>query len=116
MCEPPRLSTSVRATCNAIKGNLGDHIITVELGPQKGVDLPAIRSTLIHEAVHVFQFACEHAGEDSPSPEFEAYSIQSIYCNLLSEYNAQVKRTPKKRKTKKKKARKKVDNPPSNKA
>lgn len=48
-----------------------------------GIDLAA---ALCHEAVHVFQNLCDEIGEDSPSREFEAYSIQSISKQLMREY------------------------------
>ncbi|MBB5443275.1 MULTISPECIES: hypothetical protein [unclassified Paraburkholderia] len=45
-----------------------------------------IAALLVHEAVHVFQNICEHLGEESPSREFEAYSIQRIAQNLMHMY------------------------------
>lgn len=43
-------------------------------------------SIIEHEAVHVFQNMCAAIGEDAPSAEFEAYSIQQIIRNLLFDY------------------------------
>lgn len=48
-----------------------------------GVEIMAL---LAHEAVHVFKFICDSIGEDNPSSEFEAYSIQSILLQLCSAY------------------------------
>jgi hypothetical protein len=45
---------------------------------------------IVHEAVHVWQWACEQMGEREPSVEFEAYAIQRITQNLLGEYRRQV--------------------------
>lgn len=42
--------------------------------------------TLVHEAVHVFQRLCDSIGEDAPSREFEAYSIERISEALIMEY------------------------------
>lgn len=42
---------------------------------------------LIHEAVHVWQEIRRNLGEDCPSAEFEAYSIQRIAQNLIEAYN-----------------------------
>lgn len=37
---------------------------------------------IVHEAVHVWQQICNIIGEDKPSKEFEAYSIQRIAFEL----------------------------------
>ncbi|TDV06056.1 hypothetical protein [Paraburkholderia caballeronis] len=42
-----------------------------------------IAAVLVHEAVHVWQGVCEVMGEESPSREFEAYSIQRISQDLM---------------------------------
>ncbi len=42
-----------------------------------------VMGVLCHESVHVFQSVCEFMGEEDPSPEFMAYSIQNIYQELL---------------------------------
>ena len=41
---------------------------------------------LVHEAVHIWQQIKETIGEQEPSKEFEAYSIQSITQELLRHY------------------------------
>lgn len=51
----------------------------------KGHELDAI-GLLIHEAVHAWQEIREELGEDNPSSEFEAYSIQAISQRLIAEY------------------------------
>jgi len=38
---------------------------------------------LVHEAVHIWQRIREAMGENAPSSEFEAYSIQSISQDLM---------------------------------
>ena len=52
----------------------------------------SVYGLLVHEAVHVWQTAVEIKGEDKPSSEFEAYSIQSIAETLMYEYDRQTKR------------------------
>ena len=42
---------------------------------------------LIHEAVHVWQAVCDNIGEEKPSKEFEAYSIQYISQRLITAYS-----------------------------
>lgn len=38
-----------------------------------------IAGLLAHEATHAKQMICDHIGEDSPSMEFEAYTVQAIF-------------------------------------
>ena len=45
---------------------------------------------ICHEAVHVWQEIKEKMGEENPSIEFEAYSIQKIFFDLLTMYQEQV--------------------------
>jgi hypothetical protein len=45
---------------------------------------------LIHEAVHVWQDYCRRIGEDCPSSEFEAYSIQMISQRLIESFKKKV--------------------------
>lgn len=74
----------------------GDRVI-VCIRPHDSTDDPLqYVGLLIHEAVHVWQSIRDNIGEDKPSSEFEAYSIQSIAEKLLKEYRKQVL-TPRKR-------------------
>ena len=50
-----------------------------------GTSLEALVGLLAHEATHVKQSAMKFIGEDSPSSEFEAYTMQNITQNLLEE-------------------------------
>ncbi len=43
-----------------------------------------VMGVLCHESVHVFQYVCDFMGEEDPSPEFMAYSIQNIFQELLA--------------------------------
>lgn len=45
-----------------------------------------VACTLVHEAVHIFQRLCDSIGEDHPSREFEAYSIERIAEQLMREF------------------------------
>ena len=45
-----------------------------------------VACVLVHESVHIFQRLCESIGEDSPSREFEAYSIERIAERLMREW------------------------------
>jgi hypothetical protein len=50
-------------------------------------DHVGIMGLLVHEAAHVWQFACEDAGDTHPSREAEAYGIQTIFLSLLDAYS-----------------------------
>jgi hypothetical protein len=43
-------------------------------------------TALCHETAHIWQWICEYIGEDSPSPEFEAYAMENICRELFEEY------------------------------
>jgi hypothetical protein len=45
-----------------------------------------VSSIVLHEAVHVWQELCKKIGESIPSAEFEAYTIQHIYGQLIGAY------------------------------
>jgi hypothetical protein len=49
-------------------------------------DAMEVISTIVHEAVHVWQFLCEHIGERKPGLEMEAYGIQHIVEKLIDAY------------------------------
>jgi hypothetical protein len=62
----------------------GDDFVVVGL---KKHDNPLeIVGLIVHEAVHVFDYICEAIGEDEPSDEFKAYSIQMITMMLMKAY------------------------------
>lgn len=85
----PWVSKDARATTHVyIKDNRVTCIVTLDEDKfeDKQVDLI---SALVHEAVHVWQELCESIGEDKPSAEFEAYSIQQISYRLINEYRRQ---------------------------
>jgi hypothetical protein len=43
---------------------------------------------LVHEAMHVWRQIREEIGEQTPSSEFEAYTMQNITLNLIEAYEA----------------------------
>lgn len=53
----------------------------------KHYDIRQVYSMLVHETVHIFQEIKEIIGEDKPSSEFEAYSIQQMAQNLMYKYD-----------------------------
>jgi len=65
----------------------GQLTCVIAIRPRPGITGIQIASLLVHEAVHVFQRYCDCVGEDEPSAEFEAYSIQQIAQNLMVAYS-----------------------------
>jgi hypothetical protein len=60
-------------------------IVCVKLKDIKKRPICEVANILVHEAVHVWQQHHSNIGESNPSPEFEAYSIQSIFTTLFTE-------------------------------
>lgn len=58
--------------------------------PSNERDPLEIVGLIFHEAVHIWQQIRSRIGESEPSAEFEAYSVQMIGQQLLSEYRRQV--------------------------
>lgn len=59
-------------------------IVCLQVSP----DMSAIdiASLLVHEATHIWQEYCNHIGENAPSEEFEAYSMQHLSYELFKAY------------------------------
>lgn len=57
-----------------------------------------VAALLTHEAIHIWQSVREYMGENTPSTEFEAWSVQSITQELLESYAAQRRKKAKPRK------------------
>jgi hypothetical protein len=54
----------------------------------EAVILVCIHSGAVHEAVHVWQFLCDHIGEKAPGIEMEAYGIENISRGLINAYTS----------------------------
>lgn len=78
------------ATHRCVSDN-GFRTCIVCLGDTTDYDSIQIASILVHEAVHVWQFYCEGIGEENPGDEQEAYGIQSISQELMTEYARRIK-------------------------
>ena len=61
----------------------GGLLAIVCLGSTKGRSKTEVHGILIHEAVHIWQAIRRTLGEDQPSDEFEAYSVQTIAQKLI---------------------------------
>lgn len=62
--------------------------LPAELAKQRSIY--AVYGLIVHEATHIWQEIKELLGEDNPSKEFEAYSMQWIAQELIMEYDRQV--------------------------
>jgi hypothetical protein len=76
--------------CNIFKSPKGDLVILVTIGDHidKTNDPNGIIGMLVHEGAHVWQNLRDLIGEDHPSAEFEAYTLQTIVQELITAYSA----------------------------
>lgn len=55
----------------------------------KRFDRNGLCGLLVHEGAHVWQEFRESIRESAPSSEFEAYTLQEIFLNLINEFDRQ---------------------------
>lgn len=73
------------AMVTSFTGKKGEyHLITV--GDMTGRTPVEIIPLLAHEAMHICQYIFEEMGEKKPSKEFEAYTLQTVFMELLKKY------------------------------
>ena len=83
----PYLSSArADATTHFFDDQRGDSVAVVALGDTTGRSGVEIAGLLVHEAVHIWQAHRESIGETHPGQEQEAYAVQSIAQELMSEY------------------------------
>lgn len=70
----------------SVNNKTGEAIIVVTVFDGGERDALELFMTIVHEAVHVWQFICQHIGERAPGVEVEAYSIERIANNLIEAY------------------------------
>lgn len=66
--------------------------VVVCLPVHKDKTTSQIVALICHEAVHIWQQVRKSYGETDPSPELEAYAIQSLTQRLYEEYERQAKK------------------------
>ena len=76
---------ALAATATLTHPEFGEYLSLV-LIPDRGQLDSETCGLIVHEAVHVWQAICEAMGEEQPSTEFEAYSLQAITQCLLEDY------------------------------
>lgn len=81
-CEGEPWPSAAGSTQTFDSGGKRCIIVTVAEGCEKHHSRIEIAGLIAHEATHVWQKVREHMGEDQPSIEFEAYSVQAIFQNL----------------------------------
>jgi hypothetical protein len=82
----PWVASGARATNHTFEsdGRLTCVVCMSELAQEsEGVEVAAL---IVHEATHIKQELMQSIGETHPSPEFEAYTMQSICQTLFEEY------------------------------
>lgn len=72
--------------CIGMVSYFNDNLAVVQVGDMPPAQRDKAILTLVHEAVHVYQFIKERMGEASPGDEFEAYSIEQVVANLYAAY------------------------------
>jgi hypothetical protein len=84
--QPPEwISATSDACCHILANSKGETACIVAAPPrQRGQSRAAYAALIVHEALHVWQQVRAAIGEDKPSSEFEAYSLQAI-CQELFE-------------------------------
>jgi hypothetical protein len=79
----PYPDSAGRVTSFEQRKGVGGLTLIVTLGPQaKAASRVEIAGLLCHEATHVWQYVRVNMGEEKPSAEFEAYSMQAIFQGL----------------------------------
>lgn len=79
-CAVQSLDTD--ACMHALEGESGEVFCLIECkNPESSVDYMML---IVHECVHVYQEMIKWCSEESPSAEFEAYSIQEISRNCVN--------------------------------
>lgn len=74
------------ATAHNFTNHKGDVVTLVCISDFKDRSPVEVAGTLVHEAVHVWQNYCQDIGENEPGREQEAYAIQMIAQELMSEF------------------------------
>lgn len=84
------------ATTHFIPTPSGEIVAIVCVGHDKNLEKGQAYAMLAHEAVHIWQHYAAEIGEETPSSEYEAYTIQGIVQALLYAYDPSLsKKAPK---------------------
>jgi hypothetical protein len=91
------LSASAAACVHFFESPTGAqcHVVALRVDPKPAI--ADVLGLLVHESVHVWQAYTRYIGEQAPSDEFEAYSVQAISQRLIEEYLKRAKRRVKRK-------------------
>jgi hypothetical protein len=86
--RPEWIPAAAAAVCHILANAKGETACIVAVPPRKrGQSRAEYAALIVHEAVHVWQQVREALGEEKPSSEFEAYSLQAICQELFEAVN-----------------------------
>ena len=74
------------ATAHHLTNGKGEAVAIICLSNFQNRSPVEVAGMLVHEAVHVWQNYCQDIGEREPGREQEAYAIQTIAQELMSEF------------------------------
>lgn len=94
------VSPNADATTHQLINNEGKEINIVCVYSYRSMSPLVLQALICHEAVHIWQNIRDRIGEKCPSHEFEAYAVQNIFHELLTEFERQTK--PKRQKKRRK--------------
>ena len=83
---PEWVTSGKGATMHTLGNHEGKLVCVVCISGWEGRDPCEVAGLLIHESVHVWQAYCREIGEREPGDEQEAYGIQSIAQELMTEF------------------------------
>lgn len=79
------------ATAHKLDHPDGNRCVIVALREEADARPLEVAGLLVHEAVHVVQDYFAHIGEANPGEEQQAYAIQGVAQELMTEYARQIK-------------------------
>ena len=89
----PYVSSGADATAHHLTNYKGEAVAIVCLSGFEERSPVEVAGMLVHEAVHVWQNYCQDIGEKEPGREQEAYAIQTIAQELMSEFARRMRET-----------------------
>lgn len=89
----PKWPTSAKVSFFSSNGEPDIALVCLDPSQAKTRGLSDTMALLVHEAAHVWQHTRRELGEHEPSPEFEAYSMQSISQELFDAFFGWMRRT-----------------------